>query len=93
MSAVVAQLDSRTDPSKGTNQVKRSILVAAVLAIAACKESPSGPAPQTPSVVAITAPQTIIYVASTVTLTASVFDQDGKRIPNAAVVWRTKQPG
>jgi hypothetical protein len=72
--------------------VKRSFFVAAALAIVACKDSPVEPDPQTPAVVAITAPQTIMYVASSVTLTASVFDQDGKRIPNATVVWRSQTP-
>ena len=41
---------------------------------------------------AITAPQTTMYVGSTVTLTATVYDQDGKRIPNASVVWRSETP-
>jgi hypothetical protein len=72
--------------------VKRSILLAALVALAACKDSPTEPGQQTPSVVAITSPQTVLVVGSTVTLTASVYDQDGKKITNAAVEWRSLTP-
>jgi hypothetical protein len=72
--------------------VKRSILLAALVALAACKDSPTGPGQGTPSVVAITSPQTVLVVGSTVTMTASVYDQDGKKIPDAPVEWRSLTP-
>jgi hypothetical protein len=78
--------------SKGTDIVKRSILLAALLVLAACKDSPTEPNGGTPAVVAITTPQTILVVGSTVTLTATVFDGDGKKINGAAVTWRSLTP-
>ncbi len=72
--------------------MKRSFLLAAAIALAACGKDSTGPAPQTPAAVAITTPQTIMVVGATVPLTASVFDQDGKRIANAAVSWRSLTP-
>ena len=72
--------------------MKRSILLAAALVLAACKDSPVGPTTQTPSVVAITSPQTVIVVGSTVNLTAAVYDQAGKKITNAAVTWKSLTP-
>jgi hypothetical protein len=42
--------------------------------------------------VAITSPQTVLVVGGTVTLTAAVYDQDGKKINNAAVEWRSLTP-
>jgi hypothetical protein len=73
--------------------VKRSFVLAAAIALAACgKDSPTGPGPQIPAAVAITTPQTIMVVGATVGLTASVFDQDGKRIKDASVSWRSLMP-
>jgi len=72
--------------------VKRSILLAAIFALAACKDSPTEPSDQTPAVVAITTPQTVLVVGGTVTLTATVYDQAGKKITNAAVEWRSLTP-
>jgi Big-like domain-containing protein len=72
--------------------VKRSIFVAGALILAACKDSPTGPATQTPSVVAITSPQTVIVVGSTVNLTATVYDQAGKKITSAVVQWSSLTP-
>ena len=78
--------------SKGTDIVKRSFLLAAALVLAACGKDSTGPVPQTPAAVAVNTPQTIMVVGATVPLTASVFDQDGKRIANAAVAWRSLSP-
>ncbi|HEX6943088.1 MAG TPA: Ig-like domain-containing protein [Gemmatimonadaceae bacterium] len=72
--------------------MKRSIFLAAALILAACKDSPTGPDPQTPSVVAITSPQTVIVVGATVNLTATVYDQAGKKITNAVVTWKSLTP-
>ena len=72
--------------------VKRLFLLAGVIALAACKDSPVEPGQPTASVVAITSPQTVIVVGSTVTLTATVYDQDGKKIDNAVVEWRSLTP-
>ncbi|HEX6314849.1 MAG TPA: Ig-like domain-containing protein [Gemmatimonadaceae bacterium] len=72
--------------------MKRSILMAALFVIGACKDSPTEPNGSTPSVVAITSPQTVIVVGGTVALTATVYDQAGKKIPNAAVEWRSLTP-
>lgn len=72
--------------------MKRSIFLAAALILAACKDSPVGPPTPTPSVVAITSPQTVIVVGATVNLTATVFDQSGKKIANAVVEWRSLTP-
>jgi hypothetical protein len=72
--------------------VKRTILLATLLAVAACKDSPVEPGQPVPSVVAITSPQTVIVVGSTVGLTATVYDQAGKKINNATVSWRSLQP-
>jgi hypothetical protein len=66
--------------------------LAALLVLAACKDSPTEPTGQQPAVVAVTTPQTILVVGSTVTLTATVFDQSGKKIDGAAVTWRSLQP-
>ena len=73
--------------------MKRSILLATLLAVAACNDSPGEPNGPPAAVVAITAPQTIIVVGSTVTLSATVFDQDGSKINNAPVTWRSLDPG
>jgi hypothetical protein len=72
--------------------VKRSILLASLLAIAACKDSPTEPPDQNVAAVAITTPQTIMVVGATVTLTATAFDADGKKIKDAAVTWRSLSP-
>ena len=72
--------------------MKRSILLASLLAIAACKDSPTEPPDQNVAAVAITTPQTIMVVGATVTLTASAFDADGKKIKDAAVTWRSLSP-
>ena len=72
--------------------MKRFILVATLLAIAACKDSPTEPPDQNVAAVAITTPQTIMVVGATVTLTASAFDADGKKIKDAAVTWRSLSP-
>jgi hypothetical protein len=72
--------------------VKRSIFLATAFLLAACKDSPTEPTGQTPSVVAITSPQTVIVVGSTVTLTATVYDQAGKKINNAVIEWRSLTP-
>jgi hypothetical protein len=72
--------------------VKRSIFLAAAFLLAACKDSPTGTTNQTPSVVAITSSQTVIVVGATVTLTATVYDQAGKKIDNAVVEWRSLTP-
>lgn len=72
--------------------MKRFILSATIIALAACKDSPVQPPDQTPAVVAITTPQTILVVGSSVTLTATVYDQTGKKINNAAVQWRSLTP-
>ena len=91
MSAVVRQLISNNHVVEG-DLVKRSILLAALVALAACKDSPVEPGQTTPSVVAITSPQTVLVVGGSVTLTATVYDQDGKKINNAAVEWRSLTP-
>lgn len=72
--------------------MKRSIFVAAVLLLAACKNSPTEPISQEPAVVAVTTPQTILVVGSTVTLTATVFDVSGRKITDAVVNWRSLAP-
>ena len=72
--------------------MKRFILLATVFTLAACKDSPTGPVTQTPAVVAITSPQTVMVVGSSITLTATVYDQEGKKIGNAAVEWRSLTP-
>ena len=72
--------------------MKRFVLLATVFVMAACKDSPTEPAPQVPAAVAITTPQTIMVVGQTVPLTASVYDRDGKRITGAAVTWRSLTP-
>ena len=72
--------------------MKRSLFLTAAFLLAACKDSPTEPPDQTPSVVAITSPQTVIVVGSTVTLTATVYDQAGKKINNAVVEWRSLTP-
>lgn len=72
--------------------MKRTILLAALLAVAACSDSPVEPAPPTPAVIAITSPQTVLVVGGSVTLTATVFDQNGKKINNPTVTWRSLQP-
>ena len=72
--------------------MKRTIFLAGALILAACKDSPVGPGTQTPSVVAITSPQTVIVVGASVTLTANVYDQSGKKITNAVVEWRSLTP-
>lgn len=72
--------------------MKRSFLLAALVALAACKDSPAGPDQPTPSVVAITSPQTVIVVGSSVNLSASVYDQAGKKITSAVVAWRSLTP-
>jgi hypothetical protein len=74
------------------NLVKRFILLASVVALAACKDSPTEPSDQTVAVVAITSPQTVLVVGSTITLTATVYDQSGKKIDNATVTWRSLTP-
>ena len=78
--------------STGTDIVKRSIILAAALLLAACKDSSTGPDQSTAESVAIVAPQTILVVGATVQLTASVYDQSGARIPNATVAWRSLTP-
>ena len=72
--------------------IKRYVTLASVLALAACKDGPTEPAALVPAVVAITAPQTNLVVGSTVTLTANVFDREGKRIANTQVTWRSLTP-
>jgi hypothetical protein len=72
--------------------VKRSFLLAALIALAACKDSPVEPSQPTPSVVAIISSQTVLVVGSSFTLSAAVYDQDGKRITNAPVEWRSLKP-
>ena len=72
--------------------MKRSIFVAALLALAACKDSPTEPDPQVPAVVAVTTPQTVLVVGGSVTLTANVFDNAGAKINNAAVTWTSLNP-
>ena len=72
--------------------MKRYILLASAVALAACKDSPTGPSDQTPAVVAITSPQTVLVVGSTVTLTATVYDQTGKEIETAPVTWQSLTP-
>ena len=72
--------------------MKRPVIAAAVLAITACKDPSTGPSSQIPTAVAISAPQTTTVVGSTFTLTASVFDQAGKRIPGATVDWSSDLP-
>src|SRR5688572_18673259 len=67
-------------------------MLATLLAIAACKDSPTEPPPGNVAVVAITTPQTIIVVGASVTLTATAFDADGKKINNADVTWRSLTP-
>ena len=67
-------------------------MLATLLAIAACKDSPTEPPDQNVAVVAITTPQTIMVVGASVTLTATAFDADGQRINNAAVTWRSLAP-
>lgn len=42
--------------------------------------------------VAITAPSTVIVVGASITLTANVYDQDAKLIPNVVVAWRSLNP-
>lgn len=72
--------------------VKRWLLVMAATALAACKrDGPTEPT-QEPAVVAITAPQVNLVVGSTVTLSAVVYDRDGRRITNAVVEWRSLTP-
>jgi hypothetical protein len=66
--------------------------LAALLVPAACKDSPTEPTPQVPAVVAITTSQTILVVGGTVNLTATVFDQSGKKITDASVQWRSLSP-
>lgn len=72
--------------------MNRTILLAAALVLTACKDTPVQPAAPTPAVIAITSPQLVIVVGSTVTLTASVYDQAGKKIESVAVSWRSLQP-
>jgi hypothetical protein len=72
--------------------VKRFILLAIVIALASCKDSPVQPPPQVPAVVAISTPQTVLVVGSSVPLTATVFDQNGRKINNASVEWRSLTP-
>jgi hypothetical protein len=72
--------------------VKRSIFVAALLALAACKDSPTEPGPQVPAVVAVTTPQTVLVVGGSVTLTANVYDNSGAKINNAPVTWTSLNP-
>ena len=72
--------------------MKRLIMLATLLAIAACKDSPTEPTNQNVAVVAITTPQTIMVVGASVPLTASAFDADGKKIKDAAVTWRSLTP-
>ena len=67
-------------------------MLATLLAIAACKDSPTEPPDQNVAVVAITTPQTIMVVGASVTLTATAFDADGQKINNAAVTWRSLAP-
>jgi hypothetical protein len=62
------------------------------MVLAACKDSPVEPPPPTPAVVAVTTPQTILVVGSSVTLTATVYDQSGRKISNAPVEWRSLTP-
>lgn len=76
---------------RNSDPVKRLVLLAAAVALAACKDGPTTPV-QTAAVVAITTPQTVLVVGSTVTLTATVFDGSGKKINNAAVTWRSLTP-
>jgi hypothetical protein len=66
--------------------------LAAAFALAACKDSPVEPTPPTASVIAVTTPQTVLVVGSTVALTATVYDQAGKKITNAVVQWRSLTP-
>jgi hypothetical protein len=77
---------------RGPAIVKRSIFVAALLALAACKDSPTEPNPQVPAVVAVTTPQTVLVVGGTVTLTAVVYDNAGAKINNAQVSWTSLDP-
>ena len=72
--------------------VKRIILAAAVLAFAACKDSPTEPSIPSAAEMRITSPQTHLVVGSTVTLSASVYDRDGKKITNAPIEWRSTTP-
>ena len=72
--------------------MKRFFLLVAAVALAACKDSPVEPAPPTASVIAVTTPQTVLVVGSTVALTATVYDQAGKKITNAVVQWRSLTP-
>lgn len=72
--------------------MKRFILLAPIIALGACKDSPTQPLTQTPAVVAITTPQTILVVGSTVTLTATAFDQNGRKINNATMEWSSLTP-
>jgi Bacterial Ig-like domain (group 2) len=67
-------------------------MLATLLAIAACKDSPTEPTNQNVAVVAITTPQTIMVVGASVPLTATAFDADGQKINNAAVTWRSLAP-
>ena len=67
-------------------------MLATLLAIAACKDSPTEPPDQNVAVVAITTPQTIMVVGASVTLTATAFDADGQKINNAAITWRSLAP-
>ncbi len=86
------KLIKKPTSTKGTRLLKRSILLAALVVFAACKDSPVGPDPQTPAVVAITSPQTVLVVGASMTLTATVYDQDGKKITGATVEWRSLTP-
>ena len=72
--------------------MKRSILVAALLALAACKDSPTGPSTSPPAEMTITSPQTVLVVGASITLQAAVYDQQGKKITNAPITWRSLTP-
>lgn len=69
-----------------------TLLLGVVVGAAACKDSPSGPGPRTPTAVVISSPQTVLIVGSTVQLSATVYDSRQAAIPGAVVEWETLAP-
>lgn len=72
--------------------MKRWQVWMAAIVLVACRNGITDPPVQVPAVLAITAPQVNLVVGSSVTLTANVYDRDGKRIANATVEWRSLNP-